>query len=86
MQESALAATLRLDDRWSSRVAGGVPAIELAELADVPEGVSRGEALALQDPQGELLGFGLFDPDNAFSWAANAWPSRTSPCASSSAS
>ena len=76
MHETVLAATLRLDERWSARVAGGLPFIELAELPDLPAGLGRGEAVSLTDPEERPIGFGLFDPDNGLLRTLPADPSE----------
>jgi 23S rRNA (cytosine1962-C5)-methyltransferase len=61
----AEATVVTLGDPWAGRVAGGVPHLELVELAgSLPEMLQAGQAVALQSDAAGRLGYGLVDPDN----------------------
>ncbi len=65
--------SLNLPELWASRVRGGIPAIELDQLTDLPAFAS-GDLLQLRAENFEPLGWGIADPETNVIWSFTSGP------------
>jgi 23S rRNA (cytosine1962-C5)-methyltransferase len=65
--------SLNLPELWASRVRGGIPAIELDQLTDLPS-FSPGDLFQLRAENFEPLGWGIADPDSNVIWSYASGP------------
>ena len=66
--------SLTLSDPWPSRVRGGIPFLELAELATPVEGAEPGDVITLRAANFEPLGLAIYDPESGRLWSLPSSP------------
>jgi 23S rRNA (cytosine1962-C5)-methyltransferase len=69
--------SVTLSDPWPSRVRGGAPVLDLAEVANLPSDLPAGEPVILRAANFEPLGVGIHDRVTACLWSLPAGPDES---------